>query len=178
MHAQTPGANAETSCCLCALGHFHLDDEPFICLVQVLLFLPVETLFSPVPPFRPSLCYTHSIMAMEDRSSEILAVCLFFFVISWLAVGLRVWVRAGMLKSFGLDDWSMMATQLIYTAYLSCQLGGLMYGTGRHLKDLEDWRAEKAFSVCGSDKSSYASTNTLNSSGTSARFSTSPAAVS
>lgn len=52
-----------------------------------------------------------------------------------------------MIKSFGRDDWTMLGTQLLNTAYLACQLGGLVYGTGRHVEDLEPDRAERALSV-------------------------------
>jgi hypothetical protein len=84
----------------------------------------------------------------NDRSAPIWGVGIAFFIISWIAVGLRIWVRAGMIKSFGRDDWTMLATQLMNTAYLACQLGGLIYGTGRHIEDLEPARAETALTVC------------------------------
>ena len=83
----------------------------------------------------------------DSKRNEVLSVCIAFFVLSWTTVTLRIWVRAGMLRSFGKDDWAMLATQVMFTAYLACQLGGIIYGTGQHLKDLEFWRAEKALSV-------------------------------
>ena len=52
-----------------------------------------------------------------------------------------------LLTLLGNDDWAMIVTQLLYTAYLTCQFGGVVYGTGRHLKDLEPQRAETALSV-------------------------------
>ena len=76
-----------------------------------------------------------------------LVVAIMALVLTWLAVSLRVYVRAGMLRNFGSDDWAMVVTQFLFTVYLSCQIGGVAYGTGRHLKDLEPWRAEKALSV-------------------------------
>jgi hypothetical protein len=36
---------------------------------------------------------------------------------------------------------------LFFTAYLIAQLGGVIYGTGEHLDDLEPWRAERALHV-------------------------------
>ncbi|KAL2220374.1 putative integral membrane protein [Thermoascus aurantiacus ATCC 26904] len=74
---------------------------------------------------------------MEDRSGQVLAVNILFFVLSWLTVSLRVYVRAGMLKSFGIDDWLMVVSHLIFTAYLICQLGGVIHGTGRHVWDVK-----------------------------------------
>ena len=82
------------------------------------------------------------------QRSAVLGVAVAFFVLSWIAVGLRIIVRAGMLKNFGMDDWTMLVTQLLFIAYLSCQLGGVVYGTGEHLSDLVEWRAQKALSVC------------------------------
>ncbi|KAF2493557.1 hypothetical protein BU16DRAFT_83435 [Lophium mytilinum] len=73
---------------------------------------------------------------MADRSHEVLAVAILFLVTSWITVSLRVYVRAGMLKTFGADDWTMVTTLLLFTAYLICQIGGVQYGTGRHAKDL------------------------------------------
>lgn len=49
---------------------------------------------------------------MEDRSGQVLAVNILFFVLSWLTVSLRVYVRAGMLKSFGIDDWLMVVSHV------------------------------------------------------------------
>jgi len=86
-------------------------------------------------------------VVVGDRSAPIWGVGISFFVISWVAVGLRIWVRAGMIKSFGADDWTMVGTQLLNTAYLACQLGGLIYGTGRHIEDLEPSRASTALTV-------------------------------
>ena len=59
---------------------------------------------------------------MEDRGHELFAISIFFLVLSWVTVGLRVYVRAGMLKSFGMDDWAMVVTvvSLIYIPILLC----------------------------------------------------------
>lgn len=77
----------------------------------------------------------------ESRAT--LGVNITFFILTWIAISLRVLVRAGMLRNFGSDDWMMLATQLFFTAYLIAQLGGIVYGTGQHLWDLESWRAER-----------------------------------
>ncbi|SMQ47647.1 unnamed protein product [Zymoseptoria tritici ST99CH_3D7] len=73
-----------------------------------------------------------------------LAVNITFFALTWITVSLRVLVRAAMLRAFGSDDWTMLITQLLFTAYLIVQLGGVYYGTGEHLSDLIPWRAERA----------------------------------
>ena len=85
---------------------------------------------------------------LEDRKDEVLAVAIIAITLTWLTVALRIWVRAGMLHSFGRDDWAMLGTQFLFSVYLACQLGGIYYGTGRHLKDLVPWRAERALEVC------------------------------
>lgn len=73
---------------------------------------------------------------MEDRSGQVLAVNVAFFSLTWIFMMLRVYTRAYLIKSFGTDDWSMVAALLLFTGYLICQLGGVAYGTGRYDKDL------------------------------------------
>lgn len=84
----------------------------------------------------------------DTRKYQVQDVAIAFFILTWISITLRVWVRAGMLNTFGWDDWTMAATQVVFTVYLTCQLGGTVYGTGQHLKDLEPWRAERALRVC------------------------------
>lgn len=45
---------------------------------------------------------------MEDRSGEVLAVAALFFVLSWLTVSLRVYVRGCLMKTWGKDDSYMV----------------------------------------------------------------------
>lgn len=52
--------------------------------------------------------------------------------------------RTILVKGFGVDDKTMVATLCFYTAYLSCQLGGAAHGTGRHRGALTDANAQKA----------------------------------
>lgn len=60
---------------------------------------------------------------------------------------LRVYVRRFLIKAWGRDDWAMFATQVVFTIYLICQLGGVAYGTGYKLQELVPERAEKALAV-------------------------------
>lgn len=108
----------------------------------------------------------------DGRAHQVLAVAVTFLVLSWLTVGARIWVRAGMIDQFGRDDGTMLVTQLLFTAYLICQLEGVVYGTGQHLIDLEPWRAEKALKVSLTfPKNAAASlSHARNSSGISARY--------
>lgn len=48
----------------------------------------------------------------DDRGHGILLAAVFFLVVSWITVSLRVYVRTVMLKSFGADDWTMILTQV------------------------------------------------------------------
>ena len=49
-------------------------------------------------------------MNTANRSSEVFAVATFFFILTWLTVGLRVYVRAILMKTWGKDDSYMVAT--------------------------------------------------------------------
>ncbi|KAF2417422.1 hypothetical protein EJ08DRAFT_600076 [Tothia fuscella] len=80
----------------------------------------------------------------EDRSQEVLAVGLSFAILTWLAVGIRIYVRAIMQRAFGLDDWLIVLTLIFFTSYVVCQVGGVMYGTGKHMSALDPWDAQTA----------------------------------
>lgn len=55
---------------------------------------------------------------MDGRGQEVLAVAILFGILTWLTVSLRVYVRAIMLKAWGWDDWTMLAT-LVSTSWHS-----------------------------------------------------------
>jgi hypothetical protein len=63
---------------------------------------------------------------MDDRSREVLAVAVVFFILSWVSVALRIYVRAFMLKSFGHDDWIMLLTLVNAVASQACCALSLM----------------------------------------------------
>jgi hypothetical protein len=46
---------------------------------------------------------------MEDRHNEVLTVAALFFVLTWLTVGLRCYVRGIMMSTWGIDDYYMLA---------------------------------------------------------------------
>ncbi|OAL53642.1 hypothetical protein IQ07DRAFT_314914 [Pyrenochaeta sp. DS3sAY3a] len=75
---------------------------------------------------------------MEDRHREVLAVAALFFVLSWLAVSLRVYVRRYIMNTWGKDDSYMVVTLLVFTVYLSFQTVAAVHGTGRHRWNLRD----------------------------------------
>jgi hypothetical protein len=47
-------------------------------------------------------------MVVEDRSAQVYAVAILFFVLSWITVGLRTYVRACIIRSVGTDDKLMI----------------------------------------------------------------------
>jgi hypothetical protein len=47
---------------------------------------------------------------MEGRGGEVLAVAVLFFILTWLTLGLRVYVRGYMLKNWGKDDTAILVT--------------------------------------------------------------------
>jgi hypothetical protein len=49
-------------------------------------------------------------MAIENRGPEIEAVAILFLVVSWIAVGLRCYVKLFMKKIFKIDDWLAVAS--------------------------------------------------------------------
>lgn len=85
---------------------------------------------------------------MDDRSQQVLAIGTTFFILAWLVVLLRIYVRAYMIKSWGIDDWVMMLALGCFTVYLVAQLGGVYYGTGRRNTELDPKDIEKALHVC------------------------------
>lgn len=52
-----------------------------------------------------------------------------------------------MLKAMGSDDYMMILCQLFFTAYLICQIGGAVFGTGRKIEVLTLHEAELAIKV-------------------------------
>ncbi|KAH7384567.1 hypothetical protein BKA66DRAFT_569817 [Pyrenochaeta sp. MPI-SDFR-AT-0127] len=80
----------------------------------------------------------------DNRRDEVLAVATLFFVLSWLTVSLRVYVRAILKKTWGKDDSCMVATLFVFTVYLAFQIIAAIYGTGRHRWELSDQDAKNA----------------------------------
>lgn len=81
---------------------------------------------------------------MQERGGQIAAVAITFTFLTWLTVGLRCYVRIFMVKSFGWDDRFMVMTAILFQAYLACQLGGAVHGSGAQRKNLTDESASKA----------------------------------
>lgn len=50
---------------------------------------------------------------MEDRSGQVLAVAVLFFILCWIAVGLRIYCRGWITRSLGTDDKMMIALMVL-----------------------------------------------------------------
>jgi hypothetical protein len=87
------------------------------------------------------------ITTTDSRRDEVLAVATLFFVLSWLTVTLRFYVRGKLMHTWGVDDSFMGATLAIFTVYLAFQVVAAVYGTGRHRWELEDSDARIALLV-------------------------------
>ncbi|KAE9374487.1 hypothetical protein N431DRAFT_372091 [Stipitochalara longipes BDJ] len=77
-------------------------------------------------------------MAAEDRGPQVAGVAILFLTLSWIFVSLRCYVRGFMIKSFGADDWSAVASLILFTLYCTFVLKGVEYGTGQHLANLPE----------------------------------------
>ncbi|KAI1484399.1 hypothetical protein F5X96DRAFT_457312 [Biscogniauxia mediterranea] len=81
---------------------------------------------------------------VEDRSPELLKVCIILLTTTVIATALRCYTRLGLVKAFGADDWTMMAATVSFILYCTCSMTGVHYGTGRHFADLTTPNIEKA----------------------------------
>ncbi|RMZ74533.1 integral membrane [Pyrenophora seminiperda CCB06] len=79
-----------------------------------------------------------------NRSSEVFATATVFFILTWLTVGLRIYVRTILMRAWGKDDSYMVATLLVFSIYLPCQIVAAVHGTGRHRWNLSDNDARTA----------------------------------
>lgn len=66
---------------------------------------------------------------MEDRSSELYAVTLSVLVLVWISAFLRSYVRAFIVKSFGVDDWLMIFSAVSLKHMLSWRSSLMLCGS-------------------------------------------------
>ncbi|KAH8598147.1 hypothetical protein B0O99DRAFT_592039 [Bisporella sp. PMI_857] len=67
----------------------------------------------------------------NDRSPEFKAVLGLFLPICLIAVSLRVYCRAFLVKVFGLDDWFAVAAMIAFILYCTFAISGIEHGTGK-----------------------------------------------
>ncbi|KAI0525674.1 hypothetical protein F5B22DRAFT_658467 [Xylaria bambusicola] len=72
----------------------------------------------------------------DTNGPSLLVAAIVTLSISSLSVALRTYVRAGMTRSFQIDDWVMLAGLANFTVSCSFIFAGFSYGLGRHNRSL------------------------------------------
>ncbi|KAF4922613.1 hypothetical protein CGCVW01_v005206 [Colletotrichum viniferum] len=94
---------------------------------------------------------------MADRSAQVIAVAILFLVLTWLAVGLRIYCRTFLLRCIGNDDKVMGILLVLFTIYLGLQVYGGTRGIGlvdvdltpqKKLESLKLWWILELLNVC------------------------------
>ncbi|GME35789.1 hypothetical protein GTA08_BOTSDO09632 [Neofusicoccum parvum] len=75
-------------------------------------------------------------MQLEGRAPEFFTILVVMIVFAVVSTALRVFVRLRLVKAFGIDDYFMVAATLGFIMFTTCALGGIRYGTGRHMAEL------------------------------------------
>lgn len=75
----------------------------------------------------------------------VIAVAALFLVLSWIIVALRMYCRLFLVRSFGMDDKTMLALLVIFSAYLGTQIYGATRGIGFHDSTIS--KADKTISL-------------------------------
>ncbi|KZL74170.1 integral membrane protein, partial [Colletotrichum tofieldiae] len=71
-----------------------------------------------------------------SRPRKILAVSIFFLVLTWIAVPLRVYSKICLKREFIFDDKLLCLTQAIFTTYLVMSIMGVVHGQGRDATEI------------------------------------------
>ncbi|OJD33852.1 uncharacterized protein BKCO1_27000126 [Diplodia corticola] len=83
-------------------------------------------------------------MELHERAPAFFRVLVAMVVMATISTALRVYVRLKIVKSFGKDDYLMVAALLCFIMFTACALGGIAYGTGRHMAELTPENTMKA----------------------------------
>ncbi|GIJ89206.1 hypothetical protein Asppvi_008136 [Aspergillus pseudoviridinutans] len=73
---------------------------------------------------------------LNGRSEAIVTATSVFLALSLVTVGLRCFVRARIVRAFGLDDWTMVAAMALNLGFAICTLVGCSYGMGQKTEDI------------------------------------------
>ncbi|KAL7931134.1 hypothetical protein V8C35DRAFT_117024 [Trichoderma chlorosporum] len=74
----------------------------------------------------------------EYNGGPMVGTCIAFLSLTWLAVGLRTYTRAVVIKSMQEDDWLMLLAQAIFTLSCAFVLAGVQDGMGKHNAAITD----------------------------------------
>ncbi|KAJ5647385.1 hypothetical protein N7490_003757 [Penicillium lividum] len=72
----------------------------------------------------------------HNRKLGVQVVAAVFMPIATIAVMLRCYVRARIVRAFGLDDAAMVFAVVFYIMFCACEIGGTRYGTGYQFEHL------------------------------------------
>ncbi|KAL7797535.1 hypothetical protein V8C37DRAFT_279492 [Trichoderma ceciliae] len=72
------------------------------------------------------------------NGGPLVGTCIAFLSLTWLAVGLRTYTRAVVIKSVQEDDWLMLVAQVIFTLSCAFVFSGIHDGMGRHNAAITD----------------------------------------
>ncbi|KOS19290.1 hypothetical protein ESCO_000445 [Escovopsis weberi] len=68
----------------------------------------------------------------EFNAAPLVATCIVFLAASWLAVALRIYTRAAVIRCVKADDHLMLVSQAVFTSSCAFVLAGVRRGMGRH----------------------------------------------
>ncbi|KAL5326304.1 hypothetical protein ACEPPN_007442 [Leptodophora sp. 'Broadleaf-Isolate-01'] len=73
---------------------------------------------------------------IAGRGPQVLGVAGLFLSLSTIAIALRCYCRAVVVKSFGLDDWSALLAWICFVFFCAFAISGVHHGTGQHATNL------------------------------------------
>ncbi|PVH82384.1 hypothetical protein DL98DRAFT_388808, partial [Cadophora sp. DSE1049] len=73
---------------------------------------------------------------IAGRGPQVLGVAGLFLSLSTIAIALRCYCRALVVKSFGLDDWSALLAWICFVFFCAFAISGVHHGTGQHATNL------------------------------------------
>ncbi|KAL2267870.1 hypothetical protein VTJ83DRAFT_5147 [Remersonia thermophila] len=73
---------------------------------------------------------------VSRRGYQLAVVNITALALATTVLALRCYVRAFLLKAFGVDDWLMLAATVFFALYCTASLLGVSHGTGHYVADL------------------------------------------
>ncbi|KAI5462761.1 hypothetical protein BGZ63DRAFT_471048 [Mariannaea sp. PMI_226] len=83
-------------------------------------------------------------MSNGSRGPQALAVSIFLYIISFIAIGLRFFTHCFILKRFFAEDYVSAAAFIIWTGYTVSAILSIEYGVGSHVVDVSPENRPKA----------------------------------
>ncbi|KAH9215291.1 hypothetical protein DL95DRAFT_501232 [Leptodontidium sp. 2 PMI_412] len=98
---------------------------------------------------------------MEDSTQRINSLAVAFLILSLSTVGLRCYIRTSIVKSFGVDDWFAVGSQVSFTANCILAVFAANNGTGHDINNLSPNEVETGLMIWFFGRLSYAVTTAL-----------------